>query len=135
MSTGHDPAQAIVNQPGAPIAMAGLRRRAIPYLLIRLTGVLLAVLVGGHFIIVHFANDVTATNASFVAKRWGQGLWIGWDSLMFAAALVHGGIGMSNSLADYTIGRRRRLIRGSLAALTVALFVYGLVVIALGVGT
>ena len=114
---------------------ADVRRRALPYLLVRLTGILLAVLVCGHFIIMHFANDVAATNASFIAKRWSQGLWVTWDCLMLAAGFLHGAIGIHTALSDYTSGRRRHLLRAVLWALTIALFAYGSIVIALGAGT
>jgi succinate dehydrogenase hydrophobic anchor subunit len=113
---------------------ADIRRRALPYLLVRLTGILLAVLVCGHFFIMHFANNVAATNASFIAKRWSQGLWVAWDWLMLAAGFLHGAIGIHTALSDYTSGRRH-LLRAVLWALTIVLFAYGSIVIALGAGT
>jgi succinate dehydrogenase hydrophobic anchor subunit len=134
MTASQEPMSTVDLEPPQSSA-AGVRRHALPYLLVRLTGVLLAVLVCGHFFVMHFANDVAATNASFIAKRWSQGLWVAWDSLMLAAGLLHGAIGISTALADYTSGRRRRLLRAVLAALTVALFAFGSVVIALGAGT
>ena len=113
----------------------GSRQHAVPYLLMRLTGVLLAVLVCGHFVVMHFATDVAATNAAFVAKRWSQALWIIWDMLMLAAALLHGAIGLNIALADYSSGRRRRLLRAALYGVTVVLFVYGTVVIGVSAGS
>ncbi|WP_255948137.1 hypothetical protein [Streptomyces odontomachi] len=118
-----------------PAPAKGVPRHAIPYLLIRLTGVLLAVLVCGHFVVVHFATDVAATNATFVARRWSQALWITWDALMLAAALLHGALGLNTALADYSSGRRRRVLRAVLYAVTVALFVFGAVVIGISAGT
>jgi succinate dehydrogenase / fumarate reductase, membrane anchor subunit len=123
--------------PGAspsprPAARADVRRHALPYVLIRLTGLLLAVLVCGHFVIMHFANDVAATNASFIAKRWSQWLWVVWDWLMLAAGLLHGALGMSTALRDYSSGRRRAILRALLTGLTAALFVFGSIVIIAG---
>ncbi|HLH58070.1 MAG TPA: hypothetical protein VKV33_02855 [Streptosporangiaceae bacterium] len=120
---------------GRPAPAAGVRRQALPYLLVRLTGLLLAVLVCGHFVIMHFANDVAATNASFIAKRWSQGLWVAWDWLMLAAGLLHGAIGMSTALRDYASGRRRRILRTLLIGVTAGLFVFGSIVIILGAGS
>jgi succinate dehydrogenase / fumarate reductase, membrane anchor subunit len=125
------PGRAGVSQATA----AQVRRHAASYLLLRLTGLLLAVLVCGHFVVVHFANDVAATNASFIAKRWSQALWIGWDWLMLATGLLHGAIGISGALRDYAPGRRRHALRAGLIAVTLALFAFGSVVIARGAGT
>jgi succinate dehydrogenase / fumarate reductase, membrane anchor subunit len=125
------PARAGIQQAGA----AGVRRHAWSYLLVRLTGLLLAVLVCGHFIVVHFANDVAATNASFIARRWSQALWVAWDWLMLATGLLHGAIGVNAALRDYASGRRRDALRAGLIALTIALFAFGSIVIARGAGT
>jgi succinate dehydrogenase / fumarate reductase membrane anchor subunit len=134
MTAGRDtisPAGTGVRQADA----AEIRRHARSYLLIRLTGLLLAVLVCGHFVVMHFANDVSATNASFIAKRWSQGLWVAWDWLMLATGLLHGAIGINTGLRDYASGRRRRALRTGLIALTTALFAFGSIVIARGAGT
>jgi succinate dehydrogenase hydrophobic anchor subunit len=137
MTAGQHPVRGAVRQPAddTSLSAASIRRHALSYLLVRMTGILLAILVCGHFIIMHFANDVAATNASFIARRWSHGLWVGWDALMLAAALLHGGIGTSAVLADYTAGRCRRVARGGLAALTAALFAYGALVIVRGAGS
>lgn len=109
-----------------------VRRHAVRYVLLRLTGAFLAVLVCGHFLVVHFITDVADTNASFIAVRWGQVLWVIWDSVMLAAALLHGVIGMTIAVSDYTSGRRRRIVSAGLVGLTVLLFVYGAIVIGMG---
>lgn len=112
-----------------------VRRAAWLYASIRLTGVLLAVLVCGHFFVMHLASDVAATNASFIARRWSQALWVGWDWLMLAAALLHGALGTSIALRDYSSGRFRAALRTILIGATAALFAFGSVVIAMGAGT
>jgi succinate dehydrogenase / fumarate reductase, membrane anchor subunit len=119
----------------ARAAAAGIRRHALAHVLLRLTGVLLAVLVCGHFAVMHLANDVATTGSTFVARRWSQALWVSWDWVMLAAALLHGAIGLNTAASDYTTGRRRRLVRAGLVAATVTLFAFGSVVIALGAGT
>jgi succinate dehydrogenase / fumarate reductase membrane anchor subunit len=101
------------------------------YLMMRLTGVLLAVLVTGHLVVTHVVTDVASTDASFIAKRWGSALWVTWDSLMLAAALAHAGAGVWAALDDYARDPAlRRRLRSGLVALTVALLVFGAYVIA-----
>src|SRR5690348_12622579 len=66
-------------------AVAQTRRRhsrRMVYVMMRLTGVLLAVLVTGHLLVTHVVTDVAGTDAGFIAKRWGSALWVTWDSLM-----------------------------------------------------
>jgi succinate dehydrogenase hydrophobic anchor subunit len=105
----------------------GDRSRLVVYLTIRLTGLLLAVLVLGHFALTHVITDVADADAGFVARRWGQALWIAWDWLMLAAALVHGAAGVWIAIEDYTPDRERR--RRRQAALT------GASAVLLGLGT
>ncbi len=80
-------------------------RRQIPrrasYLTIRVTGVLLAVLALGHFALTHIANDVSRTDASFVAKRWTSTLWVTWDGLLLGTTLLHAGAGLVAVVRDY----------------------------------
>jgi succinate dehydrogenase hydrophobic anchor subunit len=92
------------------------RSRLAVYLTIRLTGLLLAVLVLGHFALTHIATDVADADAGFIARRWSAALWVAWDWLMLAAALVHGAAGMWIAIEDYTPEGRSR--RGRQAALT-----------------
>jgi succinate dehydrogenase hydrophobic anchor subunit len=98
-----------------PRAQGG-RDRLLVYLTIRLTGLLLAVLVLGHFALTHVVTDVADADAGFIARRWSTALWIAWDWLMLAAALVHGAAGVWIAIEDYTPDRRRR--RRRQAALT-----------------
>ena len=92
------------------------RARLVVYLTIRLTGLLLAVLVLGHFALTHIATDVADADAAFIARRWSAALWIAWDWLMLAAALVHGAAGVWIAIEDYSPDRRSR--RRRQAALT-----------------
>ena len=120
---------AVSTDATTPVAKRQSRRGA--YLMMRLTGVLLAVLVTGHLVVTHVVTDVASTDASFIAKRWGSALWVTWDSLMLAAALAHAGAGVWAALDDYARDPAlRRRLRGGLVALTVALLVFGAYVIA-----
>jgi succinate dehydrogenase hydrophobic anchor subunit len=100
-------------------------RRIASFALVRVTGLLLTILVLGHFAVTHIVNDVAETDAAFVARRWGSALWLTWDWLMLAAAIVHGAAGVSVAIDDYAAdaarrGRYRRILIG-LSAVALAL--------------
>lgn len=118
-----DPAR----RPGLPAA-ARLR-----YLTVRITGVALAVLALGHFAMTHVAHDVAATGAGFVARRWTQALWVGWDLTMLLCAAAHVGTAMVVVVRDYRSGAtsRRRWMAAMLATTSLIVLV-GLVALVLG---
>jgi succinate dehydrogenase / fumarate reductase membrane anchor subunit len=101
----------------------------VDYVLLRATGVVLSVLVLGHFAVTHFVTDVAHDDSAFVARRLSSALWIAWDSTMLAAALAHGTIGIRLALADYTAGRKRRLLHRAVVAVATVLFVLGAIAI------
>lgn len=110
----------------APAAAAAPRSRSVvDYVLLRVTGLALSVLVLGHFAVVHVVTDVADDDAAFVAGRLSSAVWIAWDSAMLAAALAHGAVGLRLALADYASGRRRRLLARAVVAVAAALFVVG----------
>ena len=113
----------------------GGRARLVVYLTIRLTGLLLAVLVLGHFALTHLVTDVADADAGFVARRWGAALWIAWDWLMLAAALIHGAAGVWIAVEDYTPDRRRRLRRqAALVGTSAVLLALGTLTLAIAGG-
>ncbi|HEY5058754.1 MAG TPA: hypothetical protein VII51_07025 [Gaiellaceae bacterium] len=102
------------------------RSRLLEYVVLRATGVLLAVLVLGHFAVTHLVTDVAHDNSAFVARRLSSGLWIAWDSTMLGAALVHGVTGLRIATADYLLDTRaRRIAEVSILALGAVLLVIG----------
>lgn len=84
------------------------------WIAMRGTGLLLSVLVLGHLLFVHILTDVSATNSSFIARRWSSALWVIWDGTMLTAAFLHGAIGTTMVVRDYTARRLSRHL--SLAA-------------------
>lgn len=105
--------------------------RLFYYLVVRVTGLLLAVLVLGHFAVTHITTDVADTGAEFVARRWGSALWLLWDWAMLTAAMLHGAAGVWILIEDYTPNPDKRRHRQRLLVSTsTLLFVLGLVVIA-----
>lgn len=113
-------------------AAAGARRAAVTYLVVRVTGLLLAVLVTGHFAVTHIVNDVAATDASFIAQRWSSVLWVTWDALLLTCALSHGASGVWVAIDDYVRPGRRRPWRSLLVALTAVLLAVGVTVLVIG---
>lgn len=112
--------------------MTGVRKAVAGYLVVRVTGVLLAVLVTGHFAVTHIVDDVAETDASFIAVRWSSALWVVWDALLLACALAHGASGVWIAIDDYVTPRRRRPWRGFLVAVSSVLFALGAVVLVVG---
>jgi succinate dehydrogenase hydrophobic anchor subunit len=118
-------------RPGAVRRRAATRSRAAAYLMVRVTGVLLAVLVLGHFALTHVINDVADTNSAFIDRRWGSAVWLLWDWTMLGAAFAHGGAGVWVVIDDHTpdpATRRRR--RSVLVAACGVLWVIGSVLVA-----
>jgi succinate dehydrogenase hydrophobic anchor subunit len=92
------------------------------WIAMRGTGLLLSVLVLGHLLFVHLLTDVSKTGASFVERRWSSTLWVVWDGTMLTAALLHGAIGVTTVIRDYTRTRlSRRTWLGFAYALSAAL--------------
>jgi succinate dehydrogenase hydrophobic anchor subunit len=121
-------------RPGAARPRIG-RSRAVAYVVIRVTGALLAVLVLGHFALTHVVNDVADTGSVFVGKRWTSAFWLVWDWLMLGAAFAHAGSGMWIVVDDYTADPdARRSRRALLVGTCVTLWVVGSVVVVLGAG-
>lgn len=104
---------------------AGDDSRVVLFVLLRLTGLMLAVLVLGHFTFTHILNDVTDTDSAFIARRWNSVLWIVWDWLMLAAAIAHGAAGLWIAIDDYSsdpasrLRRHRALLAVSLVAVSI----------------
>lgn len=97
----------------------------LTWLIVRVTGLLLAVLVLGHFAVTHIVTDVGETGSAFVAERWGSAIVLGWDWLMLAAAVLHGAAGLRVIVVEYAGPRRARVLTAALFGLSVAMFGLG----------
>jgi succinate dehydrogenase / fumarate reductase cytochrome b subunit len=71
------------------------------WLFLRVSGVLLVILAGGHIIITHYLNVPSDTTFDFVAGRWANPLWRTFDWLLLMTALWHGVFGLRYSVTDY----------------------------------
>ena len=74
--------------------------RAMWYFL-RVSGVALIFLAGGHLFITHYLNVPSDTTFDFVSKRWANPIWRSFDTLLLLAALWHGLIGLRFSVRDF----------------------------------
>ncbi|TWH18341.1 hypothetical protein [Prauserella rugosa] len=113
-------------------AAGAARRRRVAYVALRLSGLLLAVLVLGHFVATHITTDVADTDSRFIDERWASALWIVWDGVMLAATLGHAVLGLWAVTADYSSGRRRTAWRAALLVGAGAVFVIGMSLLWLG---
>ena len=104
--------------------------RAWEYVAIRVTGVLLSVLVLGHFAVTHFVNDVAHDNATFVTRQLSSVLWVSWDTAMLAAGLAHGAIGVRLALRDYASQSSVRTLGRLVGVVSLALLAVGVAAIA-----
>jgi succinate dehydrogenase / fumarate reductase membrane anchor subunit len=102
-----------------------VRPRRTSYLTLRVTGVMLAVLALGHYALTHIVHDVANTDASYVAKQWSSALWVTWDGLLLATALVHSVAGLMTIIRDHRSGAvsRRRWMVASLGLAIVLLLI------------
>ena len=92
----------------------------------RVSGVLLIVLVGGHLFITHFLNVPSDTTFSFVAARWANPYWRTFDWLMLMLALWHGVLGLRYSIQDYLRSSSARIVAQGI------MWALGIVFLALG---
>lgn len=107
-------------------AMTAVRQpRLVTFVVMRVTALMLAVLVLGHFAVTHVVNDVADTGSSFVARRWSSALWLSWDATMLAAALVHAGCGVWLLIDELCPPRARRAWHVALALGSLTIFGLG----------
>jgi succinate dehydrogenase cytochrome b556 subunit/succinate dehydrogenase hydrophobic membrane anchor protein len=75
---------------------------------LRVSGVALVFLAGGHLFITHYLNVPSDTTFDFVSARWANPLWRTFDTLLLLAALWHGLVGLRFSIQDYIRNRGAR---------------------------
>ena len=96
---------------------------------LRVSGLALVFLAGGHLFITHYLNVPSDTTFDFVSARWANPLWRTFDTLLLFAALWHGLIGLRFSIKDLLHGRGARQVGFSL------LWIFGIVFTVLGLIT
>lgn len=95
----------------------GMSTDKLGWYFLRISGVLLVFLAGGHLFITHYVNVPSETDFDFVSARWANPLWRSFDTLLLLFALWHGLVGLRYSLSDYI--RNHRVRQFSISALWV----------------
>ncbi|MCA9876539.1 MAG: succinate dehydrogenase, cytochrome b556 subunit [Thermomicrobiales bacterium] len=109
---------------GAGITIPGSER--LIWYFMRISGLALVLLAGGHLFITHYLNVPSDTTFDFVAGRWANPFWRTFDWLLLMMALWHGVLGLRYSIEDYL---RRPALRTAAFGL---MWVVGVVFFALG---
>ena len=92
----------------------------------RISGIVLLLMVLGHFSIMHLINNIEVINYQFVAQRFVTPFWRTYDLVMLWLALLHGVNGVRTLVDDYVHARGWRLLVLS------SLYVFGFILLALG---
>lgn len=96
------------------------------WLLQRVTGVGLVVVLGVHLWVLHFAGDHAVLTVGGVAVRLRTLTYMVVDYSLLAFALYHGLYGLRSVLLDYTAGANaERRLTAALWVVGVVFFVYG----------
>jgi succinate dehydrogenase / fumarate reductase membrane anchor subunit len=112
---------------GAGITIQGSER--LIWYFMRISGLMLILLAGGHIFITHYLNVPSDTTFDFVAGRWVNPFWRTFDWLLLMMALWHGVLGLRYSIQDYL---RHPAVRTAAFGL---MWVVGFVFFALGTVT
>jgi len=123
----------VVDRPSSSAARGRRSRQSFEtwqWFFMRISGLVLVVLALGHFALTHIINDVTDTNANFVADRWQNPLWRTYDWALLTLALFHGLNGLRVITEDYVRSPgKRAAVKAVLYVVASTLFVYGTVTI------
>ncbi|MGC4106687.1 MAG: succinate dehydrogenase, cytochrome b556 subunit [Thermomicrobiales bacterium] len=110
-------------------SVAGANSERLMWYFLRVSGLALVFLAGGHLFITHYLNVPSDTTFDFVSARWANPLWRTFDTLLLFAALWHGLIGLRFSIKDFLRSPGQRQIGFSL------LWVFGVIFSVLGLIT
>ncbi|MGB3330471.1 MAG: hypothetical protein WBA46_16045, partial [Thermomicrobiales bacterium] len=109
--------------------VAGANSERMMWYFLRVSGLALVFLAGGHLFITHYLNVPSDTTIDFVSARWANPLWRTFETLLLFAALWHGLIGLRFSVKDFLRTPGQRQVGISL------LWVFGAVFTVLGLIT
>ncbi|HEX6800412.1 MAG TPA: succinate dehydrogenase [Ktedonobacterales bacterium] len=99
----------VIASYGAAAKPAGGGFETFSWYFLRISGVALIFLVIIHLVLMHVANDVSQTTYCFVAERYANPFWRGYDLLLLTLALPHGLNGLRLVSDDYIQTRWLRL--------------------------
>lgn len=103
-------------------------------LIFLLTGVLIAVLLGTHMVVIHLDSILTffgaeaaePTSWDSVMDRSGEGIWVALYIVLLAVAIYHGLYGLRGVIVEVTTSARlKSVISWAFIAIGVAAFAWG----------
>ena len=104
----------------------GDRRELAIWVLMRLSGLALFVLVLAHYLILHVFHDPADQTADWIASfRWSSTFWRVYDWSMLTLVLFHAFMGMRVVVTDVLGGTAQRITLWVLYAIAIALFLMG----------
>ena len=119
-----------IADPGAPYRRRKTTRSNFElyvWVFMRASGVVLVLLIFGHLFVNLVAGEgIKAINFGFVAGKWANPFWQGWDLVMLWLAMIHGTNGVRTIINDYAERDGLRLV------LKLALYLAFVVVVTLG---
>ena len=97
----------------------------------RVSGIVLIVLVLGHFTIVHILGEgVDRVDFAFVSGRWSNPFWQTWDWTMLFLGLLHGANGMNIVIEDLVQRSSAKVaLKSTLYMVTLILMLLGTLII------
>ncbi|MGI8684682.1 MAG: succinate dehydrogenase hydrophobic membrane anchor subunit [Acidimicrobiales bacterium] len=111
---------------GTPLRQPRQNFETWSWFFMRISGLVLVFLALIHFSLTHILNDVTDTDARFVAQRWDNPLWRLFDWALLVLALLHGLNGLRWIIDDYVRSPAKRAVTKSvLYSVSFALLGYG----------
>ncbi|RYV52007.1 succinate dehydrogenase hydrophobic membrane anchor subunit [Pengzhenrongella frigida] len=121
---------AAIADPGAPYRRRRTTRgnfELYTWVFMRASGAILVLLIFGHLFVNLVAGEgIKAIDFGFVAGKWANPFWQGWDLVMLWLAMIHGTNGVRTIVNDYAERDGLRLV------LKLALYAAFIVVVTLG---
>lgn len=104
----------------------------IAWIYTRISALAMVILVLTHLAVMHLTDARDALSAAFVRSRLAEPGWLAFDLALLVLALSHGMTGLRAASHDYvSSSRTRSVVTWSCAIVTVALVVFGTLVLAL----
>ncbi len=102
------------------------RSGTFEWLFQRVSGVALVLLLGFHFILIHFTGDPGPVTYDKVAPRLASPLYKAWELLFLVLALYHAMTGLKLVLDDYVHNHNARIwLNGLVWVAALALLIFG----------
>ena len=110
--------------------MGSGRSGAFEWVFQRISGVALVVLLGLHFVLLHYTGEAGPITYDRVAPRLASPIYKGWEMLFLALALYHAMTGIRMQIDDYVHGDGlRTFLVGATWVVCLGFFFFGAITI------